>query len=168
MKLHTMTSLHAMAVFAAAQEGGGIVAAAKASDAKLDEIAGKAASVDPAAAGAAGAADPAAAATAGAGDPPAAAGDPSAAAAEPEPAAHKRFKVYCSRERSPGEIVDAVMAALNRDHVAPADGFVVSSQPAEGGLPAHVLVSFDPDHGAIDRDLVRSAIEDDVKAALKA
>lgn len=91
------------------------------------------------------------------------------AAEEPAaPVEHKRFKVLCARERSVGEIVDRVFETMLRDHVAPADGFAVSAESADDDLPARIVVSFDPDNGAIDRELVRESIEARVTAALKA
>ncbi len=154
-----------MVAFAAAKDTGAAAADPAADPAAGSDDAGKAAA---AAGAAAGALDPAAAA-AGAGDPAAAAGDPPPPADEAAaPVPHKRIRVLCSRDRTAGEIVDRVLATLDRDHVAPADGFVVSAEKGSNGLPDHIVVSFDPDHGAVDREIVRAAIFDQVEAALRA
>ena len=78
----------------------------------------------------------------------------------------KSVVLMISRDREARHIPDLVAATLARLQAAPKDGFAVRPVDAEGGIPAHLRVSFDPVHGAIDRDLVAAALAAPLALAL--
>lgn len=80
----------------------------------------------------------------------------------------KDVVLMISRDHDPRHIPDVVAGWLVHMRAAPRGGFMVRSVPddAETGMPAHLRVSFDPEHGMIDRDLVAAALEAPLAAAL--